>query len=81
MVKRFIRGWINMEIISRVIRIEIPVINFQDEISVDVTEWWTTYEDLEERPQVLRYLQMYYMEELKALKNNEIDYIALSCDL
>ena len=70
-----------MEIISRVIRIEIPVINFQDEISVDVTEWWTTYEDLEERPQVLRYLQMYYMEELKALKNNEIDYIALSCDL
>lgn len=81
MVKQFIRGWINMEIISRVIRIEIPVINFQDEISVDVTEWWTTYEDLEERPQVLRYLQMYYMEELKALKNNEIDYIALSCDL
>lgn len=81
MVKQFIRGLINMEIISRVIRIEIPVINFQDEISADVTEWWTTYEDLEERPQVLRYLQMYYMEELKALKNKEIDYIALSCDL
>lgn len=66
---------------DKVIRIEIPAINFQDEISDVVTEWWVNYEGLEELPQTLNYLQMFYKEELKALKDKEIDYIALSSDL
>ena len=67
--------------IDKVIRIEIPAVNFQDEISVDVSEWWTIYEDLEERPQTLKYLQMYYKEELQALKDGDIDYISLYYDI
>ena len=35
---------------DKVIRIEIPKINFQDEISDVVTEWWVDYEGLEELP-------------------------------
>ena len=66
---------------DKVIRIEIPTINFQDEISDVVTEWWVDYEGLEELPQTLNYLQMFYKEEVKALENKEIDYIALCCDL
>ena len=66
---------------DKVIRIEIPTINFQDEISDVVTEWWVDYEGLEELPQTLNYLQMFYKEEVKALGNKDIDYIALSCDL
>lgn len=67
--------------IDKVIRIEIPAVNFQDEISVDVSEWWTNYEDLEERPQTLKYLKMYYKEELQALKDGDIDYISLYYDI
>ena len=66
---------------DKVIRIEIPTINFQDEISDVVTEWWVDYEGLEELPQTLNYLQMFYKEEVKALENKDIDYIALSSDL
>lgn len=66
---------------DKVIRIEIPTINFQDEISNVVTEWWVDYEGLEELPQTLNYLQMFYKEEIKALENGDIDYIALSRDL
>ena len=66
---------------DKVIRIEIPTINFQDEISDVVTEWWVDYEGLEELPQTLNYLQMFYKEEVKALENKDIDYIALSCEL
>lgn len=66
---------------DKVIRIEIPAINFQDEISDVVTEWWVDYEGLEELPQTLNYLQMFYKEEVKALENKDIDYIALSSDL
>lgn len=39
-----------MIIYDKVIRIEIPTINFQDEISDIVTEWWVNYEELEELP-------------------------------
>lgn len=67
--------------IDKVIRIEIPAVNFQDEISVDVSEWWTNYEDLEERPQTLKYLQMFYKDELQALKDGDIDYISLYYDI
>jgi hypothetical protein len=67
--------------IDKVIRIEIPAVNFQDEISADVSEWWTIYEDLEERPQTLKYLQMFYKEELQALKDGDIDYISLYYDI
>lgn len=67
--------------IDKVIRIEIPAVNFQDEISVDVSEWWTIYEDLEERPQTLKYLEMFYKEELQALKDGDIDYISLYYDI
>ena len=66
---------------DKVIRIEIPTINFQDEISDVVTEWWVDYEGLEELPQTLNYLQMFYKEEVKALESKDIDYIALSCEL
>ena len=66
---------------DKVIRIEIPTINFRDEISDVVTEWWIDYEGLEELPQTLNYLQMFYKEEVKALESKDIDYIALSCEL
>lgn len=66
---------------DKVIRIEIPTINFRDEISDVATEWWVDYEGLEELPQTLNYLQMFYKEEVNALENKDIDYIALSCEL
>lgn len=66
---------------DKVIRIDIDVELYQDEISYDVTEWWVDYDDLLERPLTLAYIKEYYEEELEALKNKEIDYIALSCDL
>lgn len=81
MVKQFIRGSINMVRYDKVIRIDIDVELYQDEISYDVTEWWIDYDDLLERPLTLAYIKEYYEEELEALKNKEIDYIALSCDL
>ena len=66
---------------DKVIRIEIPTINFRDEISDVVTEWWVDCEGLEELPQTLNYLQMFYKEEVNALENKDIDYIALNCEL
>lgn len=66
---------------DKVIRIEIPTINFQDEISEVVTEWWVDYEELEELPQILNYLQTFFKEAVKALENKDIDYIALCCNL
>lgn len=66
---------------DKVIRIELDCEIFCDEISREVTEWWVDYEGLEELPQTLNYLQMFHKEELKALENKDIDYIALSCDL
>lgn len=66
---------------DKVIRIDIDTELFYDEISSDLTEWWIDYDDLLERPLTLTYIKKYYEEELEALKNNEIDYIALSCDL
>lgn len=66
---------------DKVVRIELDSELFYDEISDVVTEWWVDYEGLEVLPQTLNYLQMSYKEEIKALKNKEIDYIALSSDL
>ena len=66
---------------DKVIRIELDSELFYNEISSDLTEWWIDYDDLLERPLTLAYIKEYYEEELEALKNNEIDYIALSCDL
>lgn len=81
MGKLYMKGLSNMEIISKVIRIELDCDIFYDEISSDLTEWWTDYDDLLDRPFTYDFLRKYYTEELKALKNKEIDYIALSCDL
>lgn len=66
---------------DKVIRISLDSELFYDEISSDLTEWWIDYDDLLERPLTLAYIKKYYEEELEALKNKEIDYIALSCDL
>ena len=66
---------------DKVIRIALDSELFYEEISTDVTEWWVDYEGLEELPQALNYLQMFYKEEIKALENKDIDYIALTCDL
>lgn len=66
---------------DKVIRIDIDAELFTKEISLDLTEWWINYDDLEVRPNVLLYLMEDYKEEVEALKNKEIDYIALSCDL
>lgn len=66
---------------DKVIRIEIPTINFQNEISDVVTEWWVDYEELEELPQILNYLQTFFKEATKALENKDIDCIALCCNL
>ena len=49
--------------IDKVIRIEIPAVNFEDVFSMDLTEWWTDYNDLQERKQTLKYIQKYYKEE------------------
>lgn len=66
---------------DKVVRIGLDSELFYDEISSDLTEWWTDYEDLKERPSVYKFLLTTYPKELEALKNNEIDYIALSSDL
>lgn len=66
---------------DKVIRIEIPTVIFRSEVPSIVTEWWTDYEELEDLPQILNYLQTFYKEAIKALKNKDIDYISLSCDL
>lgn len=66
---------------DKVIRIALDSELFYDEISSDLTEWWTDYEDLKERPSAYKFLLTTYPKELEALKNKEIDYIALSSDL
>ena len=66
---------------DKVIRIALDSELFYDEISSDLTEWWTDYEGLLDMPTIYKRLNIYHSEELKALKNKEIDYIALSCDL
>lgn len=66
---------------DKVVRIALDSELFYEEISTDVTEWWADYEGLQERPSAYKFLLTYYPKELEALKNNEIDYIALSSDL
>lgn len=66
---------------DKVIRIALDIELFYDEISSDLTEWWADYEGLLDMPTIYKHLNIYHSEELKALKNKEIDYIALSCDL
>lgn len=66
---------------DKVIRIDIDTELYTKEVSIDVTDWWTNYDDLKAFPNILLYLMEDYPEELKALKNKEIDYIVLSCDL
>lgn len=66
---------------DKVIRIELDSELFYDEISSVLTEWWADYEGLQERPSAYKFLLTTYPKELEALKNNEIDYIALSSDL
>ena len=70
-----------MDEYDKVIRIELDCDIFYDEISSDLTEWWTDYDSLLDMPTIYKRLNIYHSEELKALKNKEIDYIALSCDL
>lgn len=81
MGKLYMKGLSNMISYDKVIRIEVDVELYQDEISYDTTECWTNYDDLLYRPLTLAFIKEYYKEELEALKNKEIDYIALSCDL
>lgn len=66
---------------DKVIRIGLDSEIFYNEVSSDLTEWWTDYNDLIDMPSIYKLLSIYHSEELKALKNKDIDYIALSCDL
>lgn len=67
---------------DKVVRIGLDSEIFYDNVSQNVTEYWVNYEGLlEDIPSIYKLLNIYHPEELKALKNKEIDYIALSSDL
>lgn len=66
---------------DKVVRIGIDSEIFYDKVSSDFTERWTNYDDLIDMPSIYKLLSIYHSKELKALKNKDIDYIALSCDL
>lgn len=68
-------------IVSKVVRVELDSNIYYDEISSDLTEWWANYEDLLDRPLTYNFLKSFYPKELKVLKNKEIDYISLACNL
>lgn len=75
------KGLSNMIQYDKVIRIGLGSKIFYNNVSRNVTEYWADYENLLDMPLIYRLLNIYHSEELKALKNKEIDYIALSCDL
>ena len=67
---------------DKVIRIGLDSEIFYDNVSRNVTEYWANYEGLlEDMPSIYKLVNIYHSGELKALKNKEIDYIALSRDL
>lgn len=66
---------------DKVIRIALDSELFYNEISSDSTELWFDYEDLKEQSGAYKFLLTYYPKELDALKDKEIDFIALSNDL
>ena len=66
---------------DKVVRIGLNSRIFYNEVSSDLTEWWTDYNGLLDNPSIYNLLNIYHSEELEALKNKEIDYIVLSSDL
>ena len=66
---------------DKVVRIALDSELFYDNVSQNVTEYWVDYEGLLDMPRIYGLLNIYHSEELKALKNKEIDFIALSSDL
>lgn len=66
---------------DKVVRIGLDSEIFYDSVSRDFTERWIDYEDLLGMPSVYFSLGIYHSKVIKALKNKEIDYIALSADL
>ena len=64
-----------------VVRIGLNSKIFYNEVSSDLTEWWTDYNGLLDNPYIYNLLNIYHSEELEALKNKEIDYIVLSSEL
>ena len=66
---------------DKVVRIGLNSRIFYNEVSSDLTEWWTDYNGLLDKPSIYNLLNIYHSEELEALKNKEIDYIVLSSDL
>lgn len=66
---------------DKVIRIGLDSEMFYDNVSRDFTERWITYDDLLDMPNVYFFLDIYHSKEIEALKNGEIDFIALSSDL
>ena len=66
---------------DKVIRIGLDSEIFYDNVSRDFTERWINYEDLLDMPTVHYFLDIYHSKEIEALKNKEIDFIALSSDL
>lgn len=81
MVRLYMKRLSNMIIYDKVIRIGLNSEMFYDNVSRDFTERWVNYDDILDMPPIYKLLNIYHSEELKALKNNEIDYIALSSDL
>lgn len=65
---------------SKVATVEIDSELFFDEISMDTKSWSFDYYDLEQNTEVFKYVQEYYPQELKALKNKEIDYLEVYSD-
>lgn len=66
---------------DKVVRIGLDSEIFYDNVSRDFTERWINYEDLLDMPNVYFFLDVYHPKEIEALKNKEIDFIALSSDL
>jgi hypothetical protein len=53
---------------------------FFDNISMDTKSWNYDYYDLKNNEEVFEYIKEYYPQELKALKNGEIDYLEVYSD-
>ena len=66
---------------DKVIRIVLDSEMFYARVSPNLNELWTDYNDLLDMPRIYHFLNIYFSKELEALKNKEIDYIALSSDL
>lgn len=53
---------------------------FFNHVSMDTKSWSYDYDDLKANKPVFEYVEKYYPNELKALKDGTIDYLEVYCD-